>query len=82
MSAITWGDAFGFVAMASNVLGNIMLTGKSVSGWWIRLFSITFWGAYGVWLFSWPIMINAVIFTMINCLGIYRWHKDAQQAAS
>lgn len=70
---LTIHDAFGFVAFASNVVGNLMLTRKNRHGWPVRLGSIVCWGVYGIQTASLPVVANAATFLVINIIGWFSW---------
>lgn len=82
MPHVTIVDVLGFVATILNVAGNLMLAQKRRDGWWVRIFSILFWGAYGVGAGSLPNIANAVIFLVINVYGLAKWKKPARPGLS
>jgi len=71
-------DIIGFTAFVLNVSGNLMLAWKSRWGWLVRIAAIICWGAYAVSIASWPMIANSVTFFAINCVGFYRWQKEAR----
>ena len=71
-------EAVGFLAFVLNVAGNVMLAWKNKIGWLVRIASIIAWGVYAVNIVSWPMMANAVTFFGINCVGFYRWSREAK----
>lgn len=70
----------GFAAFATNVLGNVLLARKHISGWLVRLVSIVLWGIYGSKITSWPMVANAVTFFCINLYGFWNWRRAAVEA--
>jgi hypothetical protein len=77
---VTLGDAIGFAAFLTNVAGNLLLTGKSVHGWWIRIVAIVLWFVYARSTASWPMTANAVTFFGINCYGLWKWNRERKTA--
>ena len=71
-------EAVGFLAFVLNVVGNLLLAWKRMSGWLVRIASIVAWGIYAANITSWPMMANAVTFFGINCVGFYRWRRESQ----
>ncbi len=69
-------DIMGYIAFATNVWGNWLLTNKKIGGWQIRIVSHLAWGAFGVLAWSLPNLLNAATFFVINCVGWYRWRKE------
>lgn len=74
-------DAIGFIAYATNVLGNLLLAWKRNDGWFVRLASNISWGAYGVHLASAPILFNTTTFFVINCFGWWKWRREARASS-
>lgn len=72
---VTAADGFGLAAFLLNVWGNLLLTSKSATGWYVRIIAIICWGAYGLAAASWPNLVNAVTFFCINCYGLWKWKR-------
>lgn len=70
--------ALGYAALVLNVVGNLLLAHKRLSGWIIRLLTNAAWIAYAVQIQDGtPMAANHLIFVGINLYGFWRWHKSA-----
>ncbi len=79
---LTLEDVSGFLAFATNVAGNIMLTRKSERGWLVRIASNLLWFAYGAQTTSLPNVLNAVVFFGINVHGWWVWRRERLRSES
>ena len=73
MTEQMWFDAIGMIGFGTNVVGNLLLTGRTRSGWIVRMVSNLFWVAYAVTVWSPPVLANGVTFLLINVVGWWRW---------
>jgi hypothetical protein len=74
-------EAIGFAGFGTNVIGNILLTAKSQHGWWIRIVSNGLWLTYAGVTSSFAVTANAVVFSLINVYGWWKWSREARCAA-
>lgn len=72
-------NIFGFAAFVTNVWGNLLLARKSTRGWHLRIVSIVLWGVYGVAAASWPNIVNAATFFLINLYGLWKWRQEERR---
>ncbi len=72
--------AFGWVAFALNVWGNVELGTKSIRGWLIRIVCNVCWLPYGLATGALAITANHALFALINVWGWRRWIRDAHRA--
>lgn len=79
MSGGWYWEVLGWLALALNVWGNLMLTSKGVSGWIIRLACNFCWMPYSVSTGAWALLANHMLFAGINIYGWQRWTKENQQ---
>lgn len=75
MMSFRWEELVGFAATALNIWGNWLLTDKKASGWPVRLVCNGAQLAYGVLIGSMAVSVNALVFAVINCVGMYRWRQ-------
>lgn len=75
-------DALGFAAFLANVAGNLMLAWQTIWGWVVRLVAISLWFAYGYEEASMPLLVNGVVFFVINCFGLWKWRRDRRKVAA
>lgn len=66
-------ELLGFAFFGLNVAGNLMLTSRSLKGWYVRLAANVFQILYAVGIGSASHELNGATFLLINCVGIYRW---------
>lgn len=65
---------FGWVAFALNVVGNLMLTGKTgAAGWLVRLLVNVLWIPYSLQTRAWALLANHLTFMTINVYGWWKW---------
>jgi len=71
-------EIVGVLGFVTNLIGNLMLTGKTRPGWLIRIISNILWGIYAIII--WPsapsVLLNAVVFSIVNIIGWYRWAPE------
>jgi hypothetical protein len=65
----------GWIALALNVWGNLALTGKSQTGWIVRLVSNACWLPYSVATSAWALFANHALFAGINLYGWWKWKR-------
>lgn len=69
-------EACGWVGLALNVWGNFALAKKSNAGWIIRLACNIAFIIYSAAFTIWPLLINHIIFSVVNIYGWIEWKKD------
>lgn len=68
-------EAVGYAAFAANVIGNLMLASKSITGWYVRLGTNVLQLTYAACIHSWPMTANAVTFALINLFALIKWRR-------
>lgn len=66
-------EILGFLFFALNVAGNLLLTSRSVRGWYVRLAANVVQITYAYSISSPSHELNGATFLFINVVGIYRW---------
>jgi hypothetical protein len=75
-------DVVGYVAVATNVAGNLLLTGKSQrAGFAVRIIPNALWLAHGVVQHDGSVILNALVFAIINGVGVWRHRTKAESTA-
>lgn len=73
-------EAIGFAGFTTNVAGNMLLTAKNPHGWWIRIISNALWLAYAGATSSLAVTANAIVFSVINVYGWWKWSRQVRLA--
>lgn len=72
--SLVW-QVLGWVALALNVWGNLKLTSRGQSGWFIRLACNACWIPYSIATSAWALLANHVLFAAINVYGWRQWRR-------
>lgn len=75
MDWLRWQEWVGFLAVALNVGGNLLLTRKDARGWAVRLVCNVAQLAYAILIASMSLSVNALVFALINVVGVVRWRR-------
>lgn len=68
-------EFLGFLFFGLNVVGNLMLTSRSLRGWYVRLCANVAQIGYAAGIHSPSHQLNGATFLLINLIGIYRWRR-------
>lgn len=65
----------GWLALALNVWGNLLLTSRGQSGWVVRLACNACWVPYSIATSAWALLANHLLFAGINVYGWQKWRR-------
>ncbi len=71
-------ESIGMAGFAANVAGNMLLTRKSIHGWWVRILSNCLWTVYAGTTASLSVNVNHAVFFFVNVYGWWQWRRDAK----
>ena len=72
--------AIGYVALALNVGGNMLLAHKNIWGWVVRIVTNVAWITYASQIEGGdPMVANHAVFFMINMYGLRKWRTKEKK---
>lgn len=69
-------EFFGWLASFFNIVGNIALAKKNISGWILQIVACAAWTIYSLLIHSRPLFVINIIFAGINLYGFVKWRKE------
>lgn len=69
-------EIIGWIALILNIIGNLALAKKSISGWIVRLACNAAFIIYSYFFNVYPLLVNHIIFAFVNIYGWLEWKKS------